>query len=82
MESYPDDWVDLLALLSSDMVRKSMMQKLMLAATTYFVWQERNKHLFSYTRKPPSILVKEIPDVVLKRIMWSSINKHDVHDAV
>ena len=60
--------MDLLAFLSSDMVRRSTMQSLMLTATTYFVCQEKNKHLFSDTRRPTNILVKEIRDVVLKQI--------------
>nr|XP_043619801.1 uncharacterized protein LOC122591606 [Erigeron canadensis] len=65
-------WEDILAILlplSKSNSATSVIARLALAATVYFVWQERNNHMFTNNQRPPEQLIKAIVDTVRLRLV-------------
>ncbi|KAM0010585.1 putative reverse transcriptase zinc-binding domain-containing protein [Helianthus debilis subsp. tardiflorus] len=56
--------------------------KIMVAASTYFIWQERNNRLFSPLQRNPGALSKIIIDTVQLRIMGLKIGGHLKHKKI
>lgn len=81
MDVYPDDWYSILDFISSVGVKRRKLHKLSLAATIYFIWQERNWRLFRDASRPPLVLIKKIRDVVLQRMAWRKVIKSTVEGA-
>nr|XP_043612554.1 uncharacterized protein LOC122584457 [Erigeron canadensis] len=46
----------------------SVLGRLVVAASAYYIWQERNNRLFKNHARPPDILVKTIKDTVRARL--------------
>ncbi|XP_022042086.1 uncharacterized protein LOC110944747 [Helianthus annuus] len=59
-------WMDLNA---HSRTAESIICRIVVAASTYFVWQERNSRLFNQNRRSASVLAKVIIDTVRLKIM-------------
>ncbi|KAJ9557074.1 hypothetical protein OSB04_011688 [Centaurea solstitialis] len=70
---YPENWTDIMLELTHDREPKRMVHRLALHATVYCIWRERNRRLFNDERRRQMQIVKEIREVVLARMAWSSI---------
>nr|XP_043613082.1 uncharacterized protein LOC122585046 [Erigeron canadensis] len=65
-------WEDILAILlplSKSNSATSVIARLALAATVYFVWQETNNRMFTNNQRPPEQLIKAIIDTVRLRLV-------------
>ena len=68
MIGFPDSW----RLIKDQMeigVPSCFIQKLTLSASVYFIWQERNYHLFRKRRRSVDEVVKVIKEMILLRIV-------------
>ncbi|KAJ9556406.1 hypothetical protein OSB04_011020 [Centaurea solstitialis] len=72
MEYYPNDWLSIVGFLSSNTTRRCKLHKLTFVAMVYFIWQERNRRLFSDVQRQPNVLMRNIRDIVLKRMAWKT----------
>lgn len=72
------DWKGLIDKLASRPVNKSIwsiIQRLLLAATVYFLWQERNFRLFQGKQRSADVLCNIIIDMVRFRLLGLKINE-------
>lgn len=75
MVNVPNRWIDITSFLEVHANSKTpnhIVNRLVLAATSYFIWQERNNRLFRNQTRPPDVLSLEICDNV--RLKLLSIN--------
>ena len=73
----PDKWSDILSFMLHRPFTKSIwsvLQRLVIGACIYFVWQERNLRTFQDQARSCDVLCKLIKDTVRLRIMGLSIN--------
>ena len=72
MHNVSASWDDIVIWLSSRAKSRSITSvigKLMVAATAYFIWQERNNRLFANHARPPDILANVIKTTVRARLL-------------
>ncbi|XP_022007560.1 uncharacterized protein LOC110906790 [Helianthus annuus] len=70
------DWIENNA--SSKQLNK-IVCKILLGATTYFIWQERNNRLFSNLQRSPAIISQVIFNTVRLKLMGFSFASHPDH---
>nr|XP_043619792.1 uncharacterized protein LOC122591596 [Erigeron canadensis] len=71
MSSTSGSWNNITAWLIAHAKSRSIIHvigRLVVAATAYFIWQERNKRMFSNHARPPDILSNLIKDTVRSRL--------------
>nr|GEW13020.1 reverse transcriptase domain, reverse transcriptase zinc-binding domain protein [Tanacetum cinerariifolium] len=64
-----DDIVDRLHPMAAKRTFKSIVGKLILAATAYFIWSKRNNRLFKNVRRSP----EELNDLIMVVTLWSVV---------
>jgi hypothetical protein len=70
-DGFPSSWDDIVDAISTvDSMPRQLVHKLALAASVYFVWQERNSRIFSDKKRPPIVLIKEILALIRLRADW------------
>ncbi|KAJ0431881.1 putative RNA-directed DNA polymerase [Helianthus annuus] len=72
MESVDDTWASVMQWMELNANSSSLdyiVCNLLLAASTYFIWQERNNRLFTQVQRNASVLSKVIIDTIRLRIM-------------
>ncbi|XP_021993278.1 uncharacterized protein LOC110890014 [Helianthus annuus] len=78
MKMVPNKWVDIVGWLLPKATSRSLnsvIGKLLIKATAYFVWQERNYRFFNNPLRPPEVLINVITDNV--RLKLLSFNYKD-----
>ncbi|XP_022007904.1 uncharacterized protein LOC110907196 [Helianthus annuus] len=78
MGSVTDTWVSILQWMELNANSKTMdhiICIILVAPSTYFIWQERNSRLFSQAQRSASVLAKVIIDTVRLRIMRFKFGK-------
>ncbi|XP_022024393.1 uncharacterized protein LOC110924705 [Helianthus annuus] len=72
MEDVTDSWdsiIQWMDLNAHSRTAESIICRIVVAASTYFVWQERNSRLFNQNQRSASVLAKVIIDTVRLKIM-------------
>lgn len=78
-EDFPCSWTPIVDALSDPTLRPRRLEhQLVLAASVYVVWCERNQRIFRDTSKPVPHLVQLIMSAVLDRIAWKRRKKRMV----
>lgn len=84
MDHAPNDFTNILQFMLQRPVNKtawSIIQRLVLGASVYYVWQERNNRIFKGLRRTPNDLINTIMQVVrLKLITLHFKNSRQVED--
>ncbi|XP_022019023.1 uncharacterized protein LOC110919054 [Helianthus annuus] len=79
MVNVNDSWSSIMAwieLNASSKTLEHIVCKLVVAASTYFIWQERNNQLFSNIHRKEEMVAQIILDMVRLRIMSFKIGRH------
>ncbi|XP_021992554.1 uncharacterized protein LOC110889344 [Helianthus annuus] len=79
MVNVNDSWSSIMAwieLNASSKTLEHIVCKLVVAASTYFIWQERNNRLFSNIHRKEEMVAQIILDMVRLRIMSFKIGRH------
>ncbi|KAJ9562228.1 hypothetical protein OSB04_007388 [Centaurea solstitialis] len=71
---FAERWNDIMDDLKNGRGPRKKEQKLALQATVYCVWRERNRRLFGNQSKPATHVIKEIREVVLLRMAWTTFD--------
>ncbi|KAJ9536468.1 hypothetical protein OSB04_un000349 [Centaurea solstitialis] len=74
---FTEVWRDIRHNLTIGRGPRKLEQRLALHATIYGLWRERNRRLFGNTPKMAIQVIKEIREVVLMRMAWTSFD--DIH---
>ena len=70
-DGFPSSYDDIVDAISTvDSMPRQLVHKLVLAASVYFVWHERNSRIFSDEKRPPIVLIKEILVLIRLRADW------------
>ena len=56
---------------------KGLKRKLILAASVYMIWRERNRRLFTDHKRPTRQLIKDICSVIHLRLAWKIRQKRN-----
>ncbi|MFS7982761.1 hypothetical protein Hanom_Chr10g00966601 [Helianthus anomalus] len=78
MGSVNDTWTSIMQwmeLNDNSRTLEHIVCNILVAASTYFIWQERNNRLFSQVQRNASVLSKVIIDTVWLRIMGFRISR-------
>ncbi|XP_024964359.1 uncharacterized protein LOC112504640, partial [Cynara cardunculus var. scolymus] len=71
LTTIPSSWDHILeAIFDTDRRSRSLKQKLAVAASVYYIWQERNRRLFSEDRRTSMQLIKLIDHTIATRAVW------------
>lgn len=74
-----NDWGNIAEYMTSNATSKSLIHiidRLVLATSAYYIWQERNNRLFRNQLRPPETLSKEICDTVRLKLLGIKIKEN------
>jgi reverse transcriptase-like protein len=71
-----------ISLIATSKKAECIIAKLVLAATTYFVWQERNNRLFQQTKRSPQQLIEVIRSTVRLKLLSFKFKKKSSLDSI
>ncbi|MFS8002519.1 hypothetical protein Hanom_Chr13g01203021 [Helianthus anomalus] len=80
MESVQSKWEDIVNWLvarSRSNSARNYIARLLVAATTYFIWQERNARLFKNELRPPESIIELIIQQVRYKLMGAKLKNCD-----
>ncbi|KAJ9536534.1 hypothetical protein OSB04_un000286 [Centaurea solstitialis] len=63
-------WDAIMEALSDNRGPTTLLRKLALSATIYFIWRERNSRIFRNAKQPPVQVFKRIRSAILDRMAW------------
>ncbi|KAJ9536546.1 hypothetical protein OSB04_un000298 [Centaurea solstitialis] len=72
LHGFPESWTLIMEMLNEGRGPVKLIQRLALAATIYFIWEERNNRLFNKAKKIGVQLFKEIRSVIMERMAYRS----------
>ncbi|XP_022040603.1 uncharacterized protein LOC110943155 [Helianthus annuus] len=82
MDSIDENWDSIIAWLSQHAINnsaKSIVSKLVVAASSYFIWQERNNRLFSRTQRNATVIANIVLHTVRLKLMTFKAGKSMKH---
>ncbi|MFS7912518.1 hypothetical protein Hanom_Chr02g00130851 [Helianthus anomalus] len=82
MDSVDDQWDSIIAWLSQNAINKSaesIVSKLVVPASSYFIWQERNNRLFSSIQRTATMIANIILHTVRLKLMTFKAGKGRKH---
>ncbi|XP_022019073.1 uncharacterized protein LOC110919103 [Helianthus annuus] len=82
MDSVDENWDSIIAWLSQHAINnsaKSIVSKLVVAASSYFIWQERNNRLFSRTQRNATVIANIVLHTVRLKLMTFKAGKGMKH---
>lgn len=77
MDFIPDSWDAIICFMLNRPINKSIwsiIQRLLLGASLYYVWQERNLRTFQGKSRPSNVLIYLIKDVARLRVLSLRLN--------
>lgn len=76
LDGAPNNWAEIISYIQNRPINKSIwsvIQRLVLGAVVYYVWQERNMRLFQNKFRPVNELIKQIKKIIKIKLMGLQI---------
>ncbi|GJY23445.1 hypothetical protein Tco_0397103 [Tanacetum coccineum] len=78
IENFPDKWEDVMAAmiqLKHNRSIKSILRRITVAACVYFIWNERNKRLFTNEKKDSNELITDLVNYIRLKLACLTIKR-------